>query len=263
MVLEGPSWLCCTQNSAASSGPLPARSAGKPERASPSPWKGLKGEALVPTPQSAARLLPSLRAPRRPVVTTSSTQTQVGLIRNWAQGGQGRPRGTGCHLVCLYLCTELPATSPDPILRADLAGILGASGVLLFGCIYLLHLLHRQRHWSVTKLQSSLSSTQTQTGAREASQVSLASFHTPYATVTTNYCPAALDTVLPHQPLSRRVPLPIHTARQPAPRAPLPASTRSSFISVENGLYTQAEERPPHTGPNLISFPDRLGPRAM
>lgn len=70
-----------------------------------------------------------------------------GLIRSWAQGGQGRPRGTGCYLVCLYLCTGLPATSPDPILRADLAGILGASGVLLFGCIYLLHLLHRQRHW--------------------------------------------------------------------------------------------------------------------
>lgn len=78
-MLEGPSWLCCTQNSAASSGPLPARSAGKPEPASPSPWKGLKGEALVPTPRSAARLLPSLRAPRRPVVTTCSTQTQGSL----------------------------------------------------------------------------------------------------------------------------------------------------------------------------------------
>lgn len=81
------------------------------------------------------------------MVTTSSTQTQVGLIRSWAQGGQGRPRGTGRYLVCLYLCKGLAATSPDPILRADLAGILGASGVLLFGCIYLLHLLHRQRHW--------------------------------------------------------------------------------------------------------------------
>lgn len=205
------------------------------------------------------------------------TRTSISLTMEGSEGRSPSPNTTVCCTFTSFpegsqeACGNhpldsdpgLPATSPDPILRADLAGILGASGVLLFGCIYLLHLLHRQRHWSVTKLQSSLSSPQTQTGARAASQVSLASFHTPYATVTTNYGPAALDTVLPPQPLSKWVPLPTHMARQPAPRAPLPASARSSFISVENGLYTQAEERPPHTGPNLISFPDRLGPRAM
>nr|XP_028701409.1 transmembrane protein PVRIG isoform X1 [Macaca mulatta] len=52
-------------------------------------------------------------------------------------------------------CGSLPPSSdpglsapptPVPILRADLAGILGLSGVLLFGCGYLLHLLRRQKH---------------------------------------------------------------------------------------------------------------------
>ncbi|KAM6156407.1 transmembrane protein PVRIG [Erethizon dorsatum] len=47
----------------------------------------------------------------------------------------------------------LPAPTPAPTLRADLAGILGASGVLLLGFIFVLHFLRRWRHWSVTKLQ--------------------------------------------------------------------------------------------------------------
>lgn len=148
MVLEGLGWLFCTQNLASSSGPLPARPTGKPKPASPSPWKkGLRGEAPVPTPLSAASLFRFLRAPRRPVGTSFSAQTKVGLSRGTGEGReghQGTSRLSGT-LLCLY--TGLPAPTPAPILRADLAGIFGVSGVLLFGCVYLLHLLHRQRHW--------------------------------------------------------------------------------------------------------------------
>lgn len=65
--------------------------------------------------------------------------------------GWGGPGGTPglqppvWYAPCLY--PGLPAPTPAPMLRADLAGIFGVSGVLLFGCVYLLHLLHRQRHW--------------------------------------------------------------------------------------------------------------------
>ncbi|XP_036135551.1 transmembrane protein PVRIG isoform X1 [Molossus molossus] len=176
------------------------------------------------------------------------------------------PEGSqeACGNLLLGTNQGLPAPTPAPILRADLAGILGISGVLLLGCVYLLHLLHRQRHWSVTKLQPPLSSPQTQTRERAASQVSLASLHIPYATITTNHlCPTALDMVLPPQALSRCEPIPTHTERQPAPWAPLPASARSSFISVENGLYVQAGERPSHIRSYLNPFPDPLGPRTM
>lgn len=205
------------------------------------------------------------------------TRTTISLTLEGSEGRSPSPNTTFCckftsfpegsQEACgnLLLGTDqgLPASTPAPILRAELAGVLGVSGVFLFGCIYLLHLLHRQRHWSVTKLQPPLSSLQTQTQARAAGQDSLASLHMPYATVTTNYCPAALDTVLQPRPLSRWVRLPIHAAQQPAPWAPLPTSARSSFVSVENGLYAQAGERPPHTGPNLSPFLDPLGPRAM
>ncbi|XP_066238329.1 transmembrane protein PVRIG isoform X1 [Saccopteryx leptura] len=158
----------------------------------------------------------------------------------------------------------LPAPTPALILRADLAGILGISGVLFFACIYLLHLLRRQRHWSVTKPQPPLRSPLTQTRARAASQASLSSHHIPYATTTTNYfCPAALDMVLPPQPLSKWTPIPTHTARQPVPWASPPPSAHSSFISVENVLYVQAGERPPDIYSNIIPSPDPLGPRSM
>ncbi|XP_029805531.1 transmembrane protein PVRIG isoform X2 [Suricata suricatta] len=160
----------------------------------------------------------------------------------------------------------LPAPAPSPILRADLAGILGVSGVLIFGCVYLLYLLHRQKHWSVIKFQPPCNSPQTQMRARVASQASLASLRTPHTTVNTNhYRPATLDTVLQIRPLSPWV-LPAHTACQPQPPAPwvpLPASAHSSFISIENGLYAQAGERPLPVGPNLVHFPDPLGHRAM
>ncbi|KAJ1067925.1 hypothetical protein K5549_016579, partial [Capra hircus] len=65
------------------------------------------------------------------------------------------PEGSqeACGNLSLSTDQELPAPSPAPVLRADLAGILGVSGVLLSGCIYLLYLLRRQRHWSVMKLQ--------------------------------------------------------------------------------------------------------------
>ncbi|XP_025720401.1 transmembrane protein PVRIG isoform X1 [Callorhinus ursinus] len=178
------------------------------------------------------------------------------------KGGTSRPSGTP---LCLY--TGLPAPTPAPILRADLAGIFGVSGVLLFGCVYLLHLLHRQRHWSVLKVQPRLAGPQTQAQARGAGQASLVSLQAPYTTVNTScYGPATLDTVLPPRPLSRWAALPAPTACQPQPPArwaPLPASARDSFISVENGLYAQAGERPFQAGPNLVPFPDSLGHRAM
>ncbi|XP_066238330.1 transmembrane protein PVRIG isoform X2 [Saccopteryx leptura] len=118
--------------------------------------------------------------------------------------------------------------------------------------------------WSVTKPQPPLRSPLTQTRARAASQASLSSHHIPYATTTTNYfCPAALDMVLPPQPLSKWTPIPTHTARQPVPWASPPPSAHSSFISVENVLYVQAGERPPDIYSNIIPSPDPLGPRSM
>lgn len=101
-----------------------------------------------------------------------------------------------------------------------------------------------------------------------ASQASLTSFHVPYATATattTNYfSPATLHRVPPPQPLPGWVPLPTHAAHRPqslGPWAPPPASTRSSFISVENRLYAQAEKRPLHTRADRILLPDPLGRR--
>ena len=61
--------------------------------------------------------------------------------------GTGRDLGRWPPDWYVSLCTGLPAASPAPVLRADLAGILGVSGVLLSGCIYLLYLLRRQRLW--------------------------------------------------------------------------------------------------------------------
>ncbi|XP_038395222.1 LOW QUALITY PROTEIN: transmembrane protein PVRIG [Canis lupus familiaris] len=154
----------------------------------------------------------------------------------------------------------LPAPTPAPILRADLAGILGVSGVLLFGCVYLLHLLRRQRHWSVTKVQPPLTGPQTQMPARVTGQASLVSLQVPHATVSTNncYCPATVDMALRPPPLSQWAALPAHTAyprQPPAHWAPLPASARNSFISMENGLYAQAGEWPFQASPNLVPFP--------
>lgn len=205
------------------------------------------------------------------------TRTSVSLT---LEGSEERSLGPNTTFCCRFTsfpegsqeaCGSLlvtdqgfPAPTSAFILRADLAGIWGISGVLLFGCVYLLHLLRRQRHWSVMKLQPPLSNPLTQAQAAAASQASLASPHIPYATISTNHlCRAAMGTVLPPQPLSGREPIPSRTAQHPAPWATLPASAHSSFISVENGLYVQAGERPPHICPNLIPFPDPLRPRAM
>ncbi|XP_034844386.1 transmembrane protein PVRIG isoform X3 [Mirounga leonina] len=199
------------------------------------------------------------------------TKTSISLtVKEGSAGRSPSPNTTFCckfvsfpegsQEACgnLFLSTDqgLPAPTPAPILRADLAGIFGVSGVLLFGCVYLLHLLHRQRHWSVMKVQPCLASPQTQPRARA-----------PYTTVNTScYGPATLDTVLPPRPLSRWAALPAPAACPPQPPArwaPLPASARDSFISMENGLYAQAGERSFQAGPNLVPFPDSLGHRAV
>ncbi|XP_032184426.1 transmembrane protein PVRIG isoform X2 [Mustela erminea] len=191
------------------------------------------------------------------------TKTSISLA---VEGCEGRSSGANTTFCCkfvsfpegsqeacgsLFLSTDqgLPAPTPAPMLRADLAGIFGVSGLLLFGCVYLLHLLHRQRHWSVSKAQPPLASPQPQARARAAGQVPLVSLRAPCTAVpASRYCPATLDLVLPRQP--------------PARWAPLPASTRNSFVSVENGLYAPAGERPFQAGPNLVPFPDSLGHRA-
>ncbi|XP_057606652.1 transmembrane protein PVRIG [Hippopotamus amphibius kiboko] len=210
------------------------------------------------------------------------TSTSISLTLEGSEGRSSSPNTTFCckftsfpegsQEACgnLSLSTDqgLPAPTPAPMLRADLAGILGVLGVLCFGCVYLLYLLCRQRHWSVTKLQPRRhSSPQTHRRASAAGQASLTSLHIPYATVNTSYfSPATLHPVLPPQPLPRWAPLPTHAAHRPqspVPWVPLPASTRSSFISVENGLYDQAEKRPLHTGADLLPLPDRPGNRAM
>ncbi|KAB1263312.1 Transmembrane protein PVRIG [Camelus dromedarius] len=160
----------------------------------------------------------------------------------------------------------LPAPTPAPMLRADLAGILGVSGVLFFGCICLLYLLYRQRHWSIMKLQPPRHrGPQTQRPASAAGQASRTSLHVPYATINTNYfCPETLARVLPPQPLRGWAPPPTRAVRRPqsaATWAPLATSARGSFVLVENGLYAPAERRPLHAGPYLLPHP--FGRRAM
>nr|XP_045000396.1 transmembrane protein PVRIG isoform X2 [Jaculus jaculus] len=142
----------------------------------------------------------------------------------------------------------LPGPTPASTLRADLAGILGASGVLLFGFIFITYLLRQRRHRSVTKLRPPLAGTQMQT----TSQAPLAAPHLPYTTL----CPAVLETGAVHldQLLPWCVPLPTHPAHRPRPGSLAfpPASAHSGFISVENALYDKAGgESLPHTGPNL------------
>uniref|UniRef100_A0A8I5UBW5 PVR related immunoglobulin domain containing n=1 Tax=Pongo abelii TaxID=9601 RepID=A0A8I5UBW5_PONAB len=204
--------------------------------------------APAPTPPSAASLHPSLRAPGRPVGAFRPAQTQVGLGRGIQEGLSAPP-------------------TPAPILRADLAGILGVSGVLLFGCGYLLHLLHRQKHRPAPRLQPSHTSSQAlRARAWAPSQASQAALHVPYATINTSCCPATLDTAHPHGGPSWWASLPTHAAHRPqgpAAWASTPIPACGSFVSVENGLYAQAGERPPRTGPGLTLFPDPRGPRAM
>uniref|UniRef100_A0A8C7EIQ2 PVR related immunoglobulin domain containing n=1 Tax=Neovison vison TaxID=452646 RepID=A0A8C7EIQ2_NEOVI len=185
------------------------------------------------------------------------TKTSISLAVE--EGSEGRSSGANTTFCCkfvsfpegsqeacgsLFLSTDqgLPAPTPAPMLRADLAGIFGVSGVLLFGCVYLLHLLHRQRHWPAP-------SRPRRPSPAPNPRLPLVSLRAPCTAVPAGrYCPAPLDLVLPPQPLARW--------------APLPASTRNSFVSVENGLYAPAGERPFQAGPNLVPFPDSLGHRA-
>ncbi|ELR58257.1 Transmembrane protein PVRIG, partial [Bos mutus] len=124
----------------------------------------------------------------------TSTSISLTLERAPTAAGDSSPNTTFCckftsfpegsQEACGKLSTstdqELPAPSPASVLRADLAGILGVSGVLLSGCIYLLYLLRRQRHWSVMKLQPPRhGSPQTDGRTSAAGQASLTSFHVP------------------------------------------------------------------------------------
>lgn len=146
-------------------------------------------------------------------------------------------------LTSLSLCIGFPAPSPVPMLQAGLVGILGVSGVLLLGCIYLLHLLYQQRHWSTLELQTPYSHPQAPQHARAASEASRTSLPPHSASASSDSFPTA-----PHiGPLV----LPPATSR-----AALYGTARGRFVSVENGLYTRMEEGP------LIPFLDPLGPRA-
>nr|XP_055148800.1 transmembrane protein PVRIG isoform X2 [Symphalangus syndactylus] len=90
------------------------------------------------------------------------TQSSVSLTLEGSGASSPRTNTTFCCKFASFpegsweACGSLPPSSdpglsapptPAPVLRADLAGILGVSGVLLFGCGYLLHLLCRQKHW--------------------------------------------------------------------------------------------------------------------
>ncbi|XP_029419031.1 transmembrane protein PVRIG isoform X4 [Nannospalax galili] len=150
-----------------------------------------------------------------------------------------------------------------------LARILGASGVLLFGFIFILCFLCRQRLCSLSKFRPSLASTQTQKQAQAASQASLTTLHLPHATTTTLRLAALhTDTVHPDHHLPQWTALPTSSPHQPlmpVPPASPPASTHDSFISTENGLYAWAEEKLPHTAPapNISSVTDPLEHSAL
>ncbi|XP_055984286.1 transmembrane protein PVRIG [Sorex fumeus] len=156
----------------------------------------------------------------------------------------------------------LPAPSPASGLRADLAGIWGVTGALLLGCIYLLHLLYRQRHrWeppagpatpqhtpgSLRDPQLLHSQPRTPQQVRAASRTFQTSFPLPSASLSTKSC---FPTALHAGPWALPPPPP------PATRAALYATARGRFVSVENGLYVRMDET------SLISFLDPLGPRA-
>uniref|UniRef100_A0A8D2I4X6 PVR related immunoglobulin domain containing n=1 Tax=Urocitellus parryii TaxID=9999 RepID=A0A8D2I4X6_UROPR len=167
----------------------------------------------------------------------------------------GSQEALAAHLT--PLSPGLPAPSPAPILRADLAGIFGASGILLCEPAQAVSL----HHWDSDTLPLT---PLLPPRSVATSQTSLSSLHLP--DTPTTLCPAAPNMGHPHQRLSQWALLPIHTACQtqvPVTRGSLLATPHSSFISVENGLYAWAGERPPCTGPNLSPSPDSLGPRVM
>ncbi|EPY77799.1 hypothetical protein CB1_000537001, partial [Camelus ferus] len=81
------------------------------------------------------------------------TRTSISLTLEGSEGRSSSPNTTFCCKFTSFpegfqeACGNLSlSTDQAPMLRADLAGILGVSGVLFFGCICLLYLLYRQRH---------------------------------------------------------------------------------------------------------------------
>nr|XP_055148801.1 transmembrane protein PVRIG isoform X3 [Symphalangus syndactylus] len=187
------------------------------------------------------------------------TQSSVSLTLEGSGASSPRTNTTFCCKFASFpegsweACGSLPPSS-DP-------------GVLLFGCGYLLHLLCRQKHCPAPRLQPSHTSSQAlRARAWAPSQASQAALHVPYATINTSCRPATLDTAHPHRGPSWWASLPTHATHPPqgpATWASTPIPARGSFVSVENGLYAQAGERPPHTCPGLTLFPDPRGPRAM
>ncbi|XP_055148553.1 transmembrane protein PVRIG isoform X8 [Symphalangus syndactylus] len=188
------------------------------------------------------------------------TQSSVSLALEGSGASSPRTNSTFCCKFASFpegsweACGSLPPSS-DP-------------GVLLSGCGgYLLHLLHRQKHSPAPRLQPSHTSSQAPRARVWApSQASQAALHVPYATINTSCRPATLDTAHPHRGPSWWVSLPTHAAhwpQGPATWASTPIPACGSFVSVENGVYAQAGERPPRTGPGLTLFPDPQGPRAM
>ncbi|XP_063502342.1 transmembrane protein PVRIG isoform X3 [Symphalangus syndactylus] len=144
------------------------------------------------------------------------TQSSVSLALEGSGASSPRTNSTFCCKFASFpegsweACGSLPPSSdpglsalptPVPILWADLAGILGVSGVLLSGCGgYLLHLLHRQKHSPAPRLQPSHTSSQAPRARVWApSQASQAALHVPYATINTSCRPATLDTAHPHR----------------------------------------------------------------
>ncbi|KAK7797013.1 hypothetical protein U0070_011384 [Myodes glareolus] len=171
----------------------------------------------------------------------------------------------------------LSAPAPGPILQGDLTRILGTLGVLLFGFIFILCLLWRQKRWCFSNSQPSSTSTQAQMQMQvrlegrflergtscppqPASQASLAAL--PYP--PPDSAPLCEAMVHHDQPLPRDTPLSPDDPYQPtnphclSPQLPCLASAHGSFISTENGLYALAGESLPHPIPDILASTDCL-----
>ncbi|KAL4669739.1 hypothetical protein H8959_008293 [Pygathrix nigripes] len=185
MVLGGPSWLCCTQNLAPGNGPLLARPAGKP-----------RSSISLTLEDSGA----------------SSPCANTTFCCKFASFPEGSWEACGSLPPSSDPGLSAPPT-PVPILRADLAGILGVSGVLLFGCGYLLHLLRRQKHRPTPRLQPSHTNSQALTARAWApSQASQAALHDPYVHYQHQLLPSYFGHGSP-----QRVGIAPHPRRTPAP----------------------------------------------
>ncbi|XP_036028252.1 transmembrane protein PVRIG [Onychomys torridus] len=103
----------------------------------------------------------------------------------------------GSRVACGRLHSSDPglsAPTPVPILQADLARILGTSGFLLLGFIFILYLLWRQKHWCFRKSRPSPTSTQAH---MEAQLLRSPSAHGSFVS-TENGLYASAGETLPH-----------------------------------------------------------------